>query len=206
MHKQALGYLKRIIKPGKTEKQIALQLESFIRQKKCCFSFDPIIAGGPNSSLPHAPLTSRKIRKNDIVLVDIGIDYQGYKSDLTRIFFLGKIPNPVRDGMCHVREAQRLSIAKMKPGVAVSQIDDQARNYLKKKKLARYFTHSLGHGVGLEVHELPRLSAKDPSVLQEGMVITVEPAVYIPKRFGIRIEDMVLITKKGCEVISDDIN
>ena len=122
------------------------------------------------------------------------------------MFFLGRIPQSVREVFDCVARAQRSAIEIIKPGMAVACIDKQARNCLSKNKLGRYFTHALGHGVGLDVHEAPRLSQKDSSVLKEGMVITVEPAVYIPGQFGIRIEDMVYVTKEGCEVLSDNIN
>jgi len=170
------------------------------------FSFEPIIASGPHSSYPHARLTGRKIRPNDLVLVDMGIDVQGYKSDLTRIFFLGRIPHLKGQVYESVRAAQQKAMDVIKAGVLGRDVDRAARNYLAKRKLARYFTHALGHGVGLEIHENPRLSQKSSSTLKEGMIITIEPAVYIPNKFGIRIEDMVLVTKKGCEVLSDNIH
>lgn len=206
IQKKAIGYLKRTIRPGITEKEVFLKLENYVKKQGAIFSFKPIIASGRNSICPHATLTDRKISKDDVVLVDFGIDVKGYKSDLTRMFFLGRIPQSVRDVFGSVARAQRAAIDIIKPGVAVASIDEQARKSLSKNKLDRYFTHALGHGVGLDIHEAPRLSQKDPAILKEGMVITVEPAVYIPGQFGIRIEDMVYLTKKGCEVLSDDIN
>ena len=206
IQKKAIGYLRKIIKPGITEKEVFLKLENYVKRQGAIFSFQPIIASGQNSTCPHAGLTDRKIRKNDVVLVDFGVDVKGYKSDLTRMFFLGRIPQSVREVFDCVARAQRSAIEIIKPGMAVACIDKQARNCLSKNKLGRYFTHALGHGVGLDVHEAPRLSQKDSSVLKEGMVITVEPAVYIPGQFGIRIEDMVYVTKEGCEVLSDNIN
>jgi len=136
----------------------------------------------------------------------MGIDVKGYKSDLTRMFFLGKISALVREVNDAVYAAQRRAIAQIKDGVPAADIDYAARNYLKKHKLAKYFGHALGHGVGLEIHEKPRLAQNNSSVLKKGMVITVEPAVYIPEKFGIRIEDMVLVKKKDCEILSDDIH
>ena len=142
------------------------------------------------------------IRNNEPVLIDIGIEIGGYKSDLTRNFFLGRILPSVRQAFDAVKLAQSTAIAMIKPGVLAAQVDRQARNTLKKFGLAKYFGHSLGHGVGLDIHENPRLSYKSAGVLEPGMVVTVEPAVYIPNQFGIRVEDMVLVTSQGCEVLS----
>lgn len=206
IHKKALIYLRKYIKPNSTEVAVYERLKAFVESQKAGFSFDPIVASGPNGAYPHAKLTSRKFRRDDVVLVDTGIDYKGYKSDLTRMFLLGKIPQLLKEVLAHVHKAQKLAIAKIRPGVMVAEVDRVARNYLEKHKLAKYFGHALGHGVGLEIHESPRLSQQSPATLKEGMVITVEPAVYIPQKFGVRIEDMVLVTKKGCEVLSGDIN
>ncbi|MBU0468168.1 MAG: Xaa-Pro peptidase family protein [Candidatus Omnitrophica bacterium] len=206
IQKKAVGYLRRIIKPGITEKEVFSKLDKYVKGQGVSFSFTPIIASGQNSVCPHAGLTDRKIRAKDVVLVDFGIDVKGYKSDLTRMFFLGRIPKPMKEIFDSVERAQRAAIEMIKPGIAVASIDKQARNCLSKNKLDRYFTHALGHGVGLDIHEAPRLSQKDLSIFKEGMVITIEPAVYIPGQFGIRIEDMVYVTKKGYEVLSDDIN
>ena len=198
--------MRKIIKPGFTEKQILVRLERYVKSNGASFSFKPIIASGPNSSFPHARITDRKIRNNEPVLVDLGISFGEYKSDLTRMFFLGKIPALVRQVYDAVFEAQRIAIDGIKAGVPTAKIDLLARNHLKKQRLAKYFIHALGHGVGLEVHESPRLAHNDLSILEEGMVVTIEPAVYIPGKFGIRIEDMVLVKKKNCEILSDDIH
>jgi len=206
IHKQAHGYLKRVIKPNISEKEVLLRLENFVKSRDAGFSFDPIIASGPNSCYPHAKVTGRKIRANESVLIDMGIDVEGYKSDLTRMFFLGKISALIRHVDDVVSEAQQRAIAQIRAGISSAEIDQEARNYLAKHKLAKYFGHALGHGVGLEVHESPRLAQNNSSILKEGMVITVEPAVYIPGKFGIRIEDMVLVKKKDCEILSDDIH
>ena len=206
IHKQAHQFIKRNIKPNITESALLLKLERFVKSEGATFAFDPIIASGPNSCYPHAKVTDRKVRMNEPLLVDMGIDVNGYKSDLTRMFFLGKISALVRQVHDAVYGAQQRAIAEIKAGVPAAEIDDLARNYLKKQRLAKYFGHALGHGVGLEIHESPRLAHKDPSILKEGMVITVEPAVYIPGKFGIRIEDMVLVKKRNCEILSDDIH
>jgi len=206
IHKQAHQFLKKIIKPKISEKEVLLKLTNFVKSKGVEFSFDPIVACGPNSAYPHAKITDRKIRMNEPVLIDMGIDVEGYKSDLTRMFFLGKIPELVRRVHDHVNRAQKVAISKIQAGISIAAVDFEARNYLESQGLAKYFGHALGHGVGLDIHEDPRLAQSNSEVLREGMVITVEPAVYIPNKFGIRIEDMVLVTKKGCKVLSDDIN
>ena len=199
---KAYEFVRRIIAAGMTEQQLFDKLESFVKAKGVSFSFPPIIASGPNSSYPHARLTRRRITAGDIVLIDIGIEAEGYKSDLTRIFFLDKIPPLVKKVYMAVREAQRAAIQRITVGAKASDIDSAARDYLKKARLDRFFGHSLGHGIGCEVHESPAISARSQARLIEGMVFTVEPGVYIPHRFGIRIEDMVLVTKNGCEGLS----
>ena len=202
LHFKAIDFMKKVVKPGLTERQVALQLERFVKSHGADFSFSPIIASGPNSCYPHARTTDRVIRNNEVVLLDFGIDLNGYKSDLTRNFFLGRIAPRVKQVFDALNFAQREAISLIKPGVSCSQIDAQARKVLRKFGLAKYFGHSLGHGVGLDIHEAPRLSSQSTSLLEAGMIVTVEPGVYIPNQFGIRIEDMVLVTKEGCEVLS----
>ncbi len=202
LHFKALDLLKKVVKPGVTERQVLVHLERFVKSHRAGFAFEPIIASGPNSCYPHARVSDRVIRDNESVLIDTGIDINGYKSDLTRNFFLGRIQGRVRRVFDAVKLAQREAIAMIRPGVAAAQVDAKARNVLRKFGLAKYFGHSLGHGVGLDIHEDPRLSCKSAGILEPGMVVTVEPAVYIPGRFGIRVEDMVLVTQQGCEVLS----
>jgi len=195
-------YLGRIIKPGLTERQILNKLESYVKAQKASFSFPPIIASGPHASYPHAKVTNRKLRRGEVLLADLGIEVQGYKSDLTRMFFLGKIPESVKEAYRLVCQAQACAILAIKPGQRADKIDQQARNFLKQNKLDKFFSHSLGHSIGLEVHENPTLSPKNQTILKEGMVFTVEPGVYLPDQFGIRVEDMILVTAKGCTVLS----
>ena len=195
-------YIEKNLRFGMTENELLRRLQAHLNRRGLKFSFDPIIASGPNSAYPHARVTDRVIRKNDLVLVDMGIDFCGYKSDLTRIFFLGKIPALIRQTAEIVRAAQREAIAQIRPGIQAAAIDQTARKFLSQKKLDRFFTHSLGHGVGLEIHERPVISRSSKTILQPGMVFTVEPAVYIPDKFGIRMEDMILVTTKGHEILS----
>jgi len=199
----ALKFIEGFILSGKREIEIAGEIERFIRYNgasKC--SFDTIVASGPNSSFPHHISSTRKLRDNEVVLIDIGVDYMGYKSDLTRIFFLGKIKILTRKIYDIVLKAQELALRKIRPGVSTRTIDAYSRQYITKAGYGACFGHNLGHGVGLQVHEGPSISVKDGELLLPGMVFTVEPAIYLAHKFGIRIEDMVLVTKKGCEVLS----
>lgn len=202
LHFKAIDFMKKVVKVGLSERQIALKLEEFVKTHGAEFSFPPIIASGPNSCYPHARVTDRIVRDHENVLLDFGIDLKGYKSDLTRNFFLGRIPPRVKQVFEALTLAQRAAISLIKPGVKCADVDAQARKVLRKYSLAKYFGHSLGHGVGLDIHEAPRLSSQSTTVLEEGMIVTVEPGVYIPNQFGIRVEDMVLVTKEGCEVLS----
>jgi Xaa-Pro aminopeptidase len=199
---KAYRYIKPWIKPGVSELDILHRLEGFIRKEGVAFAFDPIIASGPNSAYPHARVTGRKLCRKEPVLIDLGMDYKGYKSDLTRMFFLDTMPASYKNDLSIVHDAQHEAFKVIKPGVLAKEVDAVVRNYLKKHGLAERFTHSLGHGVGMEVHEAPRLSVSSDAVLQENMVCTVEPGVYFPGKYGIRLEEMVLVTKKGCEILS----
>jgi len=200
---KTFNFIKDSISPGKKEIELAAEIEHFIRYNGArSTAFDIIVASGPNSSFPHHMTSQRKIRNNEHVLVDIGVDYLGYKSDLTRVFFLGKITSAVRRIYDIVREAQDRAIRKVKPTVQIDKIDTVARQYITKKGYGGFFGHSLGHGIGLEVHEEPRISPKAKGILEPGMVFTIEPAIYLPGKFGIRLEDMVLVTRKGYEVLS----
>ncbi len=199
---QAIGFLKSFIKPGVSEEEATVAVEHFVRENGAKLAFDAIIASGVNSMYPHAKITKRKFQLNEPVTIDFGVDFEGYKSDLTRVFFLGKIPPKVREIYKVVFTAQELAIKSINPGKLACEIDAQARNYIDKHKLGQFFGHSLGHGVGREVHEAPAISSKNDSKLEKNMVFTVEPAIYLPQEFGIRIEDMVLVKEKGCEVLS----
>jgi Xaa-Pro aminopeptidase len=206
VHSDALKLAPKWVRPGRKETDVLADLQDFAKSKKVGFSFPPIIASGPNSCFPHARASERKIKNNEPVLFDMGIDKNGYKSDLTRMFFLGRIPKLVTEINDYVRVAQQKAIKIIKPGICIAEVDKAARGFLASKGLDQYFGHALGHGVGLDIHESPRLSSQNTSVLKPGMVITVEPAVYLPNKFGIRLEEMVLVTKTGCEVLSGYIN
>lgn len=200
---EGFHYIQKSIKPGVSEKGLLYKLEDFIRAKGVGFAFPPIIASGPNSAFPHARVSERKVRRNEPLLIDLGMDLNGYKSDLTRMFFLGKMTHSFEKVLSLIRQSQQEAFKVIRPGVMAKDVDQAARGFLEKHGLAQYFGHSLGHGVGLDVHEDPRISQKSGAILVEGMVITIEPGVYFPGKYGVRQEDMVLVTKTGCEVLSD---
>jgi len=203
----ALEHLKQFIVPGKKEIEIVAELERFIRyQGARASAFDIIVASGPNSSQPHHLSGERKLKKNEPILIDLGVDYQGYKSDLTRVLFLGKINILERKVYDIVLKAQELAIKRIRPGAEMAEIDRVAREYIAAQGYGAYFTHNLGHGFGLEIHEAPHISGREATAVKPGMTFTVEPGIYLPGKFGIRIEDMVLITTKGSEVISGAIH
>ncbi len=200
---RAFRFAKERLRPGVTERALAADLERFIRRAGARSSaFDIIVASGPNSSYPHAGVTDRRIRSGEPVIVDMGVDLEGYKCDLTRTFFLGKIPPIVRQVSGIVAEAQKIAIQTIKPGVPLKVVDAAARRFIANKGYAARFGHALGHGVGLEVHEGPAINKKNDRRARPGMVFTVEPGIYLSGRFGIRMEEMVLVTKRGVEVLS----
>jgi len=203
----ALEYIKDFIRPGMKELEIVAELERFIRYQGASGpSFDIIVASGPNSSLPHHAPTTRRLQNNEPVMIDLGVDYSGYKSDLTRVFFLGKISVLAQEIYKIVLTAQEKAIKKIRAGIEISTIAELSRKYIADKGYAKYFVHNLGHGVGLNIHEDPSVSVNNTDLLRPGMILTIEPAIYLPNRFGIRIEDMILVNEKGCEVLSGSIN
>ncbi len=155
-----------------------------------------IIAGGPNGALPHAQVTNRKFSNGDLIVVDLTLRYKGYVSDATRTFGLGKISDKAKEVYEIVKESQKLGLKAVKPNASCKLIDKTCRDYIKKQKFGKYFTHSTGHGIGLEVHELPNISHLSTTKLEKNMAITVEPGIYIPKKFGVRIEDSLIVQEK----------
>ena len=188
---------------GETESEIALALE--IEAKRAgaeAMSFETIVASGERSALPHGRASSAKLPRRGFVTLDFGVLLDGYCSDMTRTVHLGKPTQREWDVYHSVLEAQQAGVAAVGPGVRCGDVDEAARAVLRKAKLERWFTHSTGHGVGLEIHEGPRIAAKQEQVLEPGMVITIEPGVYLPGEFGVRIEDMVLVTEDAGEVLT----
>ena len=197
-------FIKRILKPGMSELELSAEIERYIRLKGANqTSFDMIVASGPNSSFPHAKRTNRIITENEPLLVDLGVDYKGYKSDLTRVFFLGKMSILFKRVYETVKAAQQKAKSLIQPGAPIDQIDKRVRRFIAKKGFGKCFRHSLGHGVGMEVHELPKINSRNTKILKQGMIFTLEPAIYIENKFGVRIEEMMLVTSNGAEVLSD---
>ena len=155
-----------------------------------------IIAGGPNGALPHAQVTDRKFKKGDLVVVDLTLRYNGYVSDATRTFAMGKISPLANQAYEIVKESQRLGLKAVKPDADCNKIDLACRKYIEDQNFGKYFIHSTGHGIGLEVHELPTVSYRSDTKLQKNMAITVEPGIYIENKFGIRIEDSLIVKDK----------
>ncbi len=155
-----------------------------------------IIAGGPNGALPHAQVTERKFKKGDLVVVDLTLRYNGYVSDATRTFAMGKISPLANQAYEIVKESQKLGLKKVKPNVACRDIDLACRKHIEDQNFGKYFIHSTGHGIGLEVHELPTISYKNEVKLEKNMAITIEPGIYIENKFGIRIEDSLIVKDK----------
>jgi len=198
----AIANLIADIKTGCTERELALQLEIHARREGSDgLAFEAIVATGANSALPHAKPTDRKIKKGDFIVIDFGVKYQGYCSDETCTFAFGALTEQQKNAYHIVRQAHDEAIAAIRANVAASVIDHCARSVLGEK-YGRYFPHGTGHGVGLEVHEAPRLAPKSQDVLEAQMVVTVEPGIYIPGLWGIRIEDTVLVKKNSCEIFT----
>ena len=196
----------RYLEAGLTEAEVAATLEYAARLAGAeGMSFETIVASGVRSALPHGRATAAKLPKRGFVTLDFGVILDGYLSDMTRTVHMGKAMPGERDVYDSVLEAQEAAVAAVAPGVTAGEVDEAARSVLRRVKLDKYFSHSTGHGVGLEIHEGPRLAAKQKQVLEQGMVITIEPGVYMPGRFGLRIEDMVLVTARGGEVLTPSV-
>ena len=191
------------IKPGIPEIAVAAELEHRARLLGAeGMSFETIVASGARSSLPHGRATEQPLPRRGFLTLDFGIILKGYCSDMTRTVFLGK-PKPMeRHAYQSVLEAQQSAVAAVAAGVSCGEVDEAARSVLRKQGLAEAFTHSTGHGVGLEIHEQPRVGAGQSTRLTAGMVITIEPGIYLPGQYGVRIEDMVTVTRNGGEVLT----
>jgi len=193
----------RRIRVGTREREVAGELEYQMRllgaEKP---SFDTIVAAGARTALPHAQPTAHKIESGEFLLIDMGAFLDGYASDMTRVSFMGAPTKRAREMYAAVLEAQLAAIDVVRAGAKVARVDGTAREVLKKHGMEREFVHSTGHGLGLEIHEIPRIAKKDKSELRAGMAITIEPGVYMEGFGGVRIEDTVLVTERGCEVLT----
>lgn len=198
----AFMHLKSLIKPGIKEQDLVAEFNYFVRKRGATVSFEPIILYGEMSSLPHGIPASREIKTDGILLIDYGAKYNGYCSDATRTFFLGKPPKEYSKIYNVVLKAQESAESIIKPGVLASEVDRVAREVINKEGFGDKFIHSTGHGVGLEIHEYPRLAEGNDTLIEKGMVLTVEPGIYIKGFGGIRIEDLVVVTDSGIEVLT----
>ena len=200
---RAFGVVRASLRPDNTEKEVADELDHQLR----LFggrgsSFAPIVAVGARAALPHATPADIRLGEGEMVLIDWGASGPLYKSDLTRVLVTGRISTKLRRVYEVVLSAQAKAIAAIRPGASAHDVDQVARSTIAKAGFGRRFSHGLGHGLGMEVHEAPRMAAKNPMVLRPGMVVTVEPGVYLPGWGGVRIEDDILVTRSGHEVLT----
>ncbi len=191
------------IKPGTTELDLAAEIE--YRMKKRGSStpyYQTIVASGKRSALPHGIASSKRIRKNEFVTLDFGAVYDGYTADLTRTVMVGKANPRQKRIYSTVLKAQKLAIGRARGGVKACDLDRTARQVIKRAGFGKYFGHGLGHGIGLQIHDNPAVNPTNRQLLEPGMVVTIEPGIYIPNWGGVRIEDDILITQKGCRVLN----
>lgn len=191
------------IKAGQSEKDIASQIKALLKKFSAKPSFRIILASGKRSAKPHGFATGKKIKKGDLVVIDFGALYNGFYTDLTRTVTVTRIPTEKQRRVLRiVGEAQKRAIKKVKAGVRCCDVDRAAREYIERKGFGKYFIHNTGHGIGKKVHQAPKISKKNRRRLRRGMVITIEPGIYIKGWGGVRIEDMVLVTKSGSRILT----
>ena len=198
---KALKRTLRYVKPGTTENELAGMLDFQIRKLGATNSFDTIVAFGPNASRPHHQPSKKKLKKKDTILIDFGAKYNGYCSDITRCFAVGRPTAFYKKAYDTVQQAQAAAIKMAKARVEIVKVDAAAREAIRKNDLPVY-GHGTGHGFGLEIHELPFLKADGKGKLEAGQVITIEPGIYIPGKLGVRIEDDVLVTETGSKILT----
>jgi len=192
-----------VIKPGMTEKQVSAHISFFHKMFGADGdSFDAIVASGERSAFPHARPTDRTIREGELVKLDFGCTYSGMKSDMTRTIAIGKVPDECLNIYEIVREAQRRAIESVKAGMPARAVDAVARGFIAEKGYGNNFGHGLGHGLGYDIHEKPALNERSDYVLEENNIITIEPGIYVEGLGGVRIEDDVIVTKEGCEILN----
>lgn len=196
--------LKRRTFKGRSEKDIATRLEyDFKKFGASGVSFDTIVASGPRAALPHAKPSNKFVRSSELVVVDAGVELGGYKSDQTRTFSTGRLSALQKKVYSIVKDAHDLAIEEVMPGAHILDVDRAAREYIKNSGYGKFFGHGTGHGVGLDVHELPWVGPRSKGRLKEGMVFTIEPGIYLPGEVGVRLEDMILVTGDGAELLTD---
>lgn len=201
---RGIAVVRSLLRPDLTERQIRYLLEDAMRGFGACGpAFEPIVGVGPTGALPHAHAGTRLVSESPALLIDWGAQtYSGYRSDLTRVFFTGRPTRQMQQVYSVVLEAQQAAIAAIRPGVRCQDVDRLARTMIADAGFGRFFGHGLGHGFGLDIHESARMSPLSEQVFEPGMVITVEPGIYLPGKFGVRIEDDVLVTADGNEVLT----
>ena len=197
---KAFLHILDFIHEGVTERDISLELDFFMLKNGAeATSFETIAVSGKNSSMPHGVPSDKKIEKGDFITMDYGAVCDGYHSDMTRTVAVGSVSDEQREVYETVLKAQKEAISKLKAGMKCSDADKISRDIIAEKGYGECFGHSLGHGVGIEIHELPVLSPHNENILQIGEAVTVEPGIYLPEKFGVRIEDMVIIEENGCK-------
>ena len=190
------------IRVGMSEKELSFMILKGLMERADGPSFPTIVASGPNSSLPHAVPTDRRIRKHEPVIIDMGARLHGYCSDMTRTVFLEGPDKEFKKIYEIVKDAQKRAKEMIRAGITARKADSFSRDYITEKGLGKYFMHSLGHGVGIAIHEAPALSKRNRKKLKAGMVITIEPGIYLPGKGGVRLEDMAVVKEDGVEVIT----
>lgn len=199
---QVLESVKKRICPGMTELDVHFKIEEEFAKQHVVQSFKTIVASGPNSANPHHISGTRKIKRNDIVLIDMGCIYNGYCSDITRTFFVGKQTIFQKKIWDIVKLAHDKALENVKENIKANDIDSFARNVIKQEGYDKNFIHTTGHNLGIDIHEEPRISKSCNDKLKKGMIITIEPGIYLENKFGVRIEDTILVTKKGYKVLT----
>ena len=199
----ALAAVLPMLRPGTTEVEIQLSIDDGLRRAGASGpAYDTIVASGPNSSLPHASPTSRELVSGDLVVIDAGATVDGYHSDMTRTFVLGEPSEQAATMLDAVTRSQEAGVATVRPGIEAREVDRACRSVIDDADMGEAFVHGTGHGVGLHIHELPRIASGSCTVLRPGHVLTVEPGVYFPGFGGARVEDLVVVTEDGCRALT----
>ncbi len=202
--RSGFDFAQSLLCPGITEQTLTVEIIRLLMAAADLeLAFKPIIAYGCHSAFPHHNPTPKPLRKKEPILVDMGARYQGYCADLTRMFFLSKMSNSCKRIADIVQKARDLAIRSVKPGKKICQIDQAAREHITRKGYGRFFGHSTGHGVGIQVHEKPYVNSRNNDTIKENMIFAIEPAIYLPGKFGIRYESMVRVTSTGCQILDE---
>jgi Xaa-Pro aminopeptidase len=200
---KAFLHILEMLKEGVFEREVALEMESFMKHTGAdAIGFDIIIASGKRSALPHGRASGKRIGRGDLILIDFGSGFQGYHSDQTRTVVCGQPSAEQKKVYQVVKDAHDKAIEKVSPGIPIQEVDAAARDHIRNQGYGEYFGHGLGHGIGLAVHEDPVVNFENKGLVQEGMVFTIEPGIYLPNWGGVRTEDMIRVTPHGAEVLT----